>query len=132
MVATTLKTLGQQRPVCYARPALREAADAHERKDLVAAGCWLHEATRRYLLAMCESHGLEPAGSLDMIVHQLLDAKHITDDGWLWLKDAIMYGENCRDCRYVMPALIEVSISLVHILLDNSPELELPKRGGRV
>ncbi len=130
MVTIAVKTLGQRRPTCYARPALREAADAHERKDIIAAGCWLHEAVRRYLLAMCEAHNIKPAKSLELVVHQLLDAKQLTDDGLQWLKDSIMYGENCRNCRYTMPALVEVSISLLHLLLDNSPELELPTRGG--
>ena len=131
MVKLTVKTLGQRRPTCYARPALREAADAHDRKDIIAAGCWLYEATRRYLLGMCEAHKIEPVSDLDLVVGKLLAAKQLTGDGSQWLHDAIMRGENCQRCRYTMPALIEGSIGFLHLLLDHSPELELPTRGGQ-
>ncbi len=132
MVKLSVPSLGQRRPTCYALPALREAADAHDRKDIIAAGCWLYEATRRYLLSMCEAHKIEPVSDLDLIVGQLVEAKELTKDGAQWLHDCIMYGEKCQRCRYTMPALIEVSIGLLHLLLDHSPELELPTRGGQL
>ena len=132
MVAAIVTRLGERKPVCYALPALREAADAHERKEIVTAGCWLYEATRRYLMSMCEAHKIEPVSDLDLVVGQLLAAKQLTGDGSQWLHDAIMFGENCQRCRYTMPALIEVSISLLHLMLENSPELELPTRGGQI
>ena len=132
MVATAVKKLGHVRPVCYSRTRLYIAATTLERGNVIAAGCLLLEATRCYAMAMCEAHEIKPARSLKRAVRQLLKAKQLTDDGAEWLRECIKYGECCQRCRRVSPAEIEVSISLLHLLLDHSPELELPTRGGMV
>ena len=132
MVATCVPELGQRRPVCYSRTRLYIAATTLDRGNVIAAGCLLHEATRCYVLAMCEAHKIKPARSLKRAVRQLLKAKQLSDDGAMWLRDCIKYGERCQRCRRVSPAEIEVSISLLHLMLDGSPELELPTRGGKL
>ncbi len=132
MVTAIVSKIGEIRPVCFARSCLYRAANALERGDTIAAGCLLYEATRRYLLAMCEAHDVKPGRSIKRVVRQLVTAKQLTDDGASWLRDCLDYGERCQHCRRVKPELIEASISLLHLLLDCSPELELPTRGGGV
>ena len=132
MVTAIVFRLGQRRPVCFARPSLNRAACALDRGDVIAAGCLLHEATGRLLIALCEAHDIKPGRSLRRVIRQLLAANVMTADSAVWLREFLDYGERCQRCRRVDAMLIETCISLLHLLLDCATELELPTRGGAV
>ena len=132
MVKLSVKTLGQRRPTCYARPQLYAAHASLDRGDTIAGGVQLLEAMRRYVAAMCVAHCVKPARSLRRVIKQLLAAKGIDDSIAEWLNEIVDMGQKCQQCQSVKPKVVEAGVCFMHVILDHSTELELPTRGGVV
>ena len=136
MVVCVVSELGKVRPVCFARSLLFTAADSLEAGDITKAGCQLREAVSRYLIAMCEAHNCTPQKKQlrtpAVMNRALLKAGGVDRGIYDWLREIIGYGNRAAHCRPVRSELIETSISIMCIVLDESPEINLPERTGGV
>ena len=128
MVALLVDSLGKVRPTCFARAMLFAAADSAEAGDIVKAGIELREAANRFLAALCEAHGCVPEKKYDrcpggMLV-VLLKRKHIDRHTYRWLREIVEVGNKCAHCRKVDASLVKTGIGMLHLILDDAPEIK--------
>jgi hypothetical protein len=137
MVTLAVDSLQQYLRPCFARPKLFEAQDALDRGDMIAAGCLLREAARRFLVAQCEYHGLKTSKreqqSPRVLLKTLDKAGHCKGCCFEWMQDIIDTGNKLAHCQPVKESLVSCCIDLLHNLLDYSTgHVELRREGGAV
>ncbi len=136
MVALAVKEFGKIRPVCFASTMLHTAMDASNRHDLVSAGTRLREATNRYLVAMCEYYDCTPKKRRDIMLARmsknLLKAGGIDQGIFDWMKDIIEVGHMSAHCKRVSHERLDTAISLLQLIINNTPEMDFPTRSGGV
>ena len=134
MVMAVVSELGKVRPVCFARSMLLKAADSMDRGETTTAGCQLREAVSRYLFAMCEAHDCLPRKKEHRTPARMARAVYkagaLQGGGYQWLTEIIDAGNRCAHCRPVRVSLLRTCISLMHTVLDYSPEILSPERQG--
>jgi hypothetical protein len=135
MVCLLTDSLEQYLRPCFARPKLYEAHNALKRGDLIAAGCLLREAARRFLFAQCEYHRCLPSKrrqkSPGSLLHALDKAGHCKGCCFEWMQDIIDCGNKLAHCHAVKESLVSCCIDLLHNLLDYSTgHVELRREGG--
>ena len=134
MVVCAVQELGKVRPVCFARSMLSAASDSLEAGDAFKAGYQLREAVSRYLTAMCEAHNCKPRKkhprTSGEMARALFKGGGIDRGIYDWLREIIDCADLCARWRISRSRLIKTSISLMHFMLDNSPEINLPERAG--
>jgi hypothetical protein len=134
MVTLAVNTIEQWARPCFARPKLLEAQDALSRGDLIAAGCLLREAARRFLHSQCEYHRCLPSKrkqqSAGSLAHALHHAGHCDDGSHSWIVEIVETGNSAAHCRPVKAATLETCISLLHSLLDSATGYSEYKRNG--
>lgn len=134
MVTALVSDLGKVRPVCMSRFYLNRALDALENGNKFEAGVLLREGIARYLEALCQYYDCQPKRPRDRtpstLARSLWKNGHLPDGAYQWIREAIDYGNRLAHAKPVKASLIECSITLVHWLMDRSPELIFPTREG--
>ena len=134
MVTTIVSELGKVRPVCFARSQLLMAANSLEAGNIIKADRQLWVAVCRYLESMCEAHNCTPKRKRlrtpAVMARALFKAGGIDRAIYDWLRELIDYAGWCASGRIVRVSIIETSISWMHVMLDSSPEINLPERQG--
>lgn len=136
MVMLAVRELGHKPVACNARMLLFRAHAALEANRLIEAGCHLREAVRSFLTAECEYWGVELPKkrckrSPGVMAHALMKAGQLEKFGFDWLEEIVGYGNTLAHCGFVSPSIIEASLNIMHMFLDGSPYLQMPKAGGR-
>lgn len=134
MVMAIVSELGKVRPVCLSRFYLNRAIEALEAGNTIQAGCLLREAIHRYLDALCQYHKIEIRKRRDrtpsIMLRALWKAKQFDEGGYSWVRESIEVGNKLAHCKPVKASLVESCISLMHCLMDYSPEIIFPTREG--
>jgi hypothetical protein len=134
MVTLAVDTIEQWARPCFARPKLFEAQAALYRGELIAAGCLLREAVRRFLISQCEYHCCSPTKkslkSPRQLANTLHRAGHCRGASFDWLCEIIDVGNKLAHCQPVSRSMIECCISLLHNMLDCSTGYSEFKRNG--
>jgi hypothetical protein len=134
MVMALVSELGMARPVCLTRIYLHRAANLLQAGDLIAAGCLMREAIKRYLTALCEYHNCDMGRKRERTPTKLLgllwSAKKICPTAHLWMKDAIEVGNKSAHCQSIRKATLRTCIELMHSIVDHTPEIVFPTREG--
>ena len=138
MVAICVGTLGHQPVECNARPMFFRAGQSLERRDLIAAGCELREAVRRWLHAECEYHECMPkprkGPSTTLAPRALAKAlkkKGLTGSAFDLVMEIIEIGNKAAHLAFVTPREISTAIAVSRLLLDGSPYLVESTAGGQ-
>jgi len=130
MVALNVEAWGDVRPICEARPILFQAQDAYERGDLIACGCLLREAFRKYLVAECEARQCLPKKRKQQSPTQLLrllkKLGHVDSDTAKWYSEIITTGNAAAHCDNVENCCLKGCMSIMHIILDSATNLDEP------
>ena len=134
MVVCVTQALGKVRPTCFARSLLFAASDSLEAGNVTKAGVQLREAATRYLTAMCEAHNCTPKKKRlrtpALMARNLRVVGGVDQGVYRWLCEIIVYATRCAHCRPVRVSLIETGISIMCMILDESPEINSPERIG--
>jgi len=130
MVMLAVQSLGQTRPLCFARTTLFAAQRSLDAGNVTTAGVKLLKASRLYLDAMCIAHDIKPAKSSRRVIRQLLKAGGINKGMDEWLAEIVKTGTHCANCEPIQLNVVEGCISFLHFILDNSPEVDFPTRDG--
>jgi len=130
MVCLAVEEFGNVRPLCTARPVLLEAQSKLEAGDLIACGCLLREAFRKYLVAECESRRCLPTKRRHQTPSQLLKLLrklgHVDEDAVQWYAEIITTGNKAAHCEEIEQASLSGCISMMHIVLDCATNLDEP------